>query len=128
MEWDFYYFSNFLAAGQSLDLVISYPSLMPIYLNPDSTTTVKLGLKAENSLLVKVIDASTSEPIAFASVRVYRTGYDQSHLTDEKGETYFIPLTTANYNIEVWATDYATSTDSVNVSGDVKKTISLSKI
>ncbi|MDI6592011.1 MAG: right-handed parallel beta-helix repeat-containing protein, partial [Patescibacteria group bacterium] len=115
MEWDDYYFSDFSAAGEDLELIISYPSLMPIYLAPDSTTTVKLGLKGENFLLVRVIDAASSEPIAFATVRLYKTGYDETKITDENGETYFIPLAIGSYNIEAWAPNYATSTVSVNI-------------
>ena len=128
MEWDNYYFSNFSAQGQDLDLILSYPSPMPIYLPPDSTTTVKLGLKAENSLTVNVLDASTTEPISFASVRVYKTGYDQTKLTNEEGKTFFIPLETGLYSIEIQMTGYASSTDSVFVSGDVETTIYLSRL
>ncbi|MCD6147855.1 right-handed parallel beta-helix repeat-containing protein, partial [bacterium] len=84
-----YSFSDFSAAGEDLDLIISYPSLMPISLAPGVTTTVKLGLRAEGTLLVRVLDASTSEPIFSAQVRVYDTDYDRIQLTDQKGEAYF---------------------------------------
>ncbi|MDI6591583.1 MAG: right-handed parallel beta-helix repeat-containing protein [Patescibacteria group bacterium] len=128
LEWDSYHFSNFSAAGQKLDLIISYPSLPPIYLDANTTTTVKLGLRAENTLLVKVIDATTTEPVPFAGVRVYDTGYDRTQVADETGEVYFIPLSKGWYNIEAGATGYASSTDSVKVDGHTEKTIKLQRI
>jgi len=123
-----YIFSDFSAAGEDLDLIISYPSLMPISLAPGVTTTVKLGLRAESTLLVRVLDASTSEPIFSAQVRVYNTDYDRIQLTDQKGEAYFIPLKkNETYNIEAKASGYATSTDSVLVVGHEEKELKLSK-
>jgi len=101
---------------------------MPISLAPGVTTTVKLGLRAESTLLVRVLDASTSEPIFSAQVRVYNTDYDRIQLTDQKGEAYFIPLKkNETYNIEAKASGYATSTDSVLVVGHEEKELKLSK-
>ncbi len=123
-----YSFSHFSAAGEDLDLIISYPSLMPVSLAPGATTTVKLGLRAEGTLLVRVLDASTSEPIFSAQVRVYDTDYDRSQLTDQKGEAYFIPLKkNETYNIEAKASGYATSSASVLVVGHEEKELKLSK-
>jgi len=123
-----YNFSDFSAAGEDLDLIISYPSLMPVNLVPGATTTVKLGLRAEGTLLVRVLDASTSEPIFSAQVRVYDTDYDRIQLTDQKGEAYFIPLKkNETYNIEAKASGYATSTTSVLVTGHEEKELKLSK-
>ncbi|MDI6603219.1 MAG: right-handed parallel beta-helix repeat-containing protein [Patescibacteria group bacterium] len=128
LEWDRYYFSDFSAAGQKLDLIISYPSLPPIYLEPNTTTTVKVGLRAENTLLVKVVDATTTDPIRLAGIRVYDTGYDQTQIADETGQVYFIPLSKGWYNIEAGATGYASSTASVKVDGHTEKTIKLQRI
>ncbi len=133
LEWDSYTFSNFSAGGINLDLIVSYPSLAiegktKVNLNPDSTTTVRLGLKAENTLLVKVQDSTTTNPIFAASVRLYKTGYDQTKFTDENGEVYFIPLEKTTYNLEVAAGGYATSTTNVFVNSQTTKTISLIKL
>jgi len=123
-----YDFFDFSASGEDLDLIISYPSLMPINLAPGVTTTVKLGLRAEGTLLVRILDASTSEPIFSAEVRVHDTGYDRIQLTDQKGEAYFIPLKKNEwYTIEAKAPGYATSTDSVFVVGHEEKELKLSK-
>jgi len=123
-----YNFSDFSAAGEDLDLIISYPSLMPIKLAPGTTTVVKLGLRAEGTLLVRTLDASTSEPIFSAEVRVYDTDYDRIQLTDQKGEAYFIPLKkNKTYNIEAKASGYTTSTTSVLVTGHEEKELKLSK-
>lgn len=127
LEWDNYHFSDFVAAGQSLDLILSYPSQMPIYLAPNTTTTVLLGLKAENTLLVKVFDASTLVPIGFAEVKIQNGGTTKIEITDQNGEAYFIPLAPGWYQITTKAQGYATSTNSVHVVGHVEKTIFLQK-
>jgi|GEM_PF-2070057 len=133
MEWDYYHFSDFSSGGISLDLMISYPAPASggetrVYLAPDSTTTVKLGLKAENTLLVRVNDASTTKPIFAASVRVYNATYDNTKATDTDGEAYFIPLEEDNYQVEVTTSGYATSTQSVYVTGHKEITINMSKL
>ncbi len=127
LEWGSYLFSDFSSAGTELDLIISYPPQL-VNLSPDSTQEVKLGLRAENTLLISAQDASTTEPLFSARVRVYKTGYDREKLTDENGQAYFIPLEQATYNLEVKAEGYATSTDTVWVSGHTEKLIGLDKI
>lgn len=132
LEWDNYHFSNFKSVGISLDLIASYPfpaigGETNVYLAPDATTTVKLGLKAENTLLVKVLDASSNEPIFAAGARVYAAGYDTTKPTNTNGEVYFIPLEKISYNLEVAAIGYATSTSNVFVNGHIQKTINLTE-
>ena len=132
MEWDNYHFSNFSSAGISLDLIISYPSPAKngetlVSLSPDSTTTVKLGLKAENTLLVNVLDASTSEPISFAEVRVYKSDYDKTKITGDDGQAYFIPLEKDSYHLSARAENYSSTTISVLVDGHTTKDIKLEK-
>jgi hypothetical protein len=133
LEWDYYHFSNFSSAGISLDLIISYPfpaigGETRVYLAPNATTTVRLGLKAENTLLVRVLDASSTEPIFASAVRVYNTGYDTTKPTDTNGKAYFIPLEKKSYNLEVTADGYATSTATVSVNGHTQETINLTKL
>ena len=126
-EFGSYVFSEFNAVEQDLDLIVSWPSLMPIVLCPDTEQEVKLGLKAENTLLIKVQDGSTANPIFSASVRVYNTdlGYNTTKLTAPDGEAYFIPLEKDWYNLEISAEGYATFTDSVFVNKHTEETVLL---
>ncbi len=127
LEWDSYTFSRLAEA--IIDLVETKPAPQPIDLLPATPTAVILYFKAENSLLTEIIDASTSEPIFNANVKLFNEilGYDQSKPTDEKGYAYFFPLKQAEYNLEVTNPDYQTTTTTVNVIGHIKKTISLEK-
>jgi len=68
------------------------------------------------------------EPVFSASVRLYKAGYDQTQYTNEKGQTYFIPLEIGNYSLEVQAAGYSPSSISVLVSGDITKIINLTQI
>ena len=128
LEWDNYTSSIDPATG--LDLVSIDPSPQPIALPPDTNLSVKLYLKAENSLLVTIQNIETLEPIFSASVRLYNLtlGQDTTQYTNEKGQTYFIPLVVATYNLEVQAAGYSTTSTSISVSGDTTKTIKLEQI
>jgi prepilin-type N-terminal cleavage/methylation domain-containing protein len=128
LEWDSYTFSP--TSTTLMDLVETIPSPQPIDLLPGTTTEVTLYFKAENTLLVKVEDASTTEPIFGANVRVSNEslGYDNSKPTDEKGQAFFIPLEESGYNLEVRAEGYQTATSTVNVSGTTIKTVFLTKL
>lgn len=125
LEWDNYTFS--VDPATDLDLVDTDPSPQPISLAPDTTLEVDLYLEAENSLLVTVQDGETLEPIFSAEVRLYNLslGYDTTQYTDENGQTYFIPLESADYNLEISAPGYASYFDTVSVSGDVAETYQL---
>lgn len=127
LEWDSYLFSA--TTTTNMDLVETIPSPQPINLLPATTTSVKLYFKAENSLLIEALDASTSDPIFGADVRVYNTGlgYDKSKPSNEQGQTYFIPLEQAVYDIEIIKTGYQTATTTANVFGKTFKTINLVK-
>jgi hypothetical protein len=125
LEWDVYSFSVDKSAT-GLDLTRTDP-IQPINLAPDSSQTVSLFLKAENSLLVSVKDNSSGQPIFSANVRLFNAGlnYDQSLLTDESGQAFFLPLSSASYTLVVGATGYQNSTSTVSVSGSTIKTINL---
>ncbi len=132
LEWDSYSFSVLIP---SLDLVgVESPpgteTIQPVGLAPDTSLNVRLILKAENSLLVIVQDIATGEPIFSASVRLYNTdlGYDTNQYTDEKGQTYFIPLTAATYNLEVQAQGYSSLSTQVPVSGETTKLVELEQV
>lgn len=128
LEWDSYVFSA--TTTTNMDLVETVPSPQPINLLPAATTTlVKLYFKAENSLLIEAFDASTTDPIFGADIRVYNIGlgYDKSKPSNEQGQAYFIPLEQAVYNIEITKADYQTATTTANVFGKTFKTINLVK-
>ncbi|MCD6178044.1 carboxypeptidase regulatory-like domain-containing protein [bacterium] len=129
LEWDSYTFS--VSPSEGLDLVNTDPSPQPISLPPDNALKhVTLYLEAENSLLVTVENSDTLEPIFSATVRLFNTGlgYDVSQYTDQKGETFFIPLQSAVYNLEVQAPGYSSTSLTVGVTGDTTKTILLDQI
>lgn len=128
LEWDSYTFSAATETG--LDLVNTDPSPQPIGLSPNTTLPVKLYLEAENSLLLTIQNIETLEPIFSAIVRIYNSGsgYDKTQYTDEKGQTHFIPLAVATYNLEVSAPGYSSASTTVWVSGDVTKTVKLKQL
>jgi type II secretory pathway pseudopilin PulG len=125
IEWDSYIFSA--TTTTAMDLMETIPGPQPIDLLPGATTTAKLYFKAENDLLAKVNDASSSEPIFGVGVRVVNEGlgYDESKPTDEYGNAYFIPLKQATYDIEAAKDGYKVATTSVNITGKTSKIIEL---
>lgn len=131
LEWDSYsFFVDKLVTGLDLIAVESPPGnevSQPVDLLPDSPIIVRLVLAAENTLLITVKDSQTTEPIFGASVRVYNSdlGYDQTQPTDQGGQSFFIPLEQATYNLEIQAQDYQTYMGSVSVSGGTATTINL---
>jgi len=125
LEWDLYTFS--IAPASGLDLINIQPSPQPINLPPDTSASVKLYLDAQNSFLLTVRDNNNLEPIFSATVRLYNTGlgYDQTQYTNAKGQTYFIPLDNATYNLEISSLDYLPVSTTVSISGDETETIKL---
>ena len=77
--------------------------------------------------MVEVKNSATGNPIFSASARLYNVGldYDQSLLTDESGQAFFLPLSVATYTLIVGAEGFQGNTSSVSVSGAVNKTINL---
>ncbi len=126
LEWDNYNFS--IDPAEGLDLVNIDPSPQPISLAPDTNLTVKLYFEAQNSLLVTIQNEETLEPIFSATVRLFKSGYDQTQYTDKKGQTLFIPLEVGNYNLEVSAPGYETESTTIYLSQDVRETIRLTQI
>lgn len=133
LEWDSYYFSVVSSGLNLIEFEVppgGATTTQPIDLEPNSQLSVRLILTAENALLVTVEDITTLEPIFSASVRLVNTdlGYDTTQYTDERGQTYFIPLEGATYDIDVQAAGYASSTSQVLVSGETASTIQLQEI
>lgn len=126
LEWDSYTFSVNPLTG--LDLVSIYPFPQPVNLAPNTTISVILTLDAENSLLTTVQDLETLVPLFSAEVRLHKTGYDKTQYTDEKGQTYFIPLEAGLYNLEITGPGYASNASGVSISGDATKIIKLQRL
>lgn len=128
LEADNYTFS--LVAPTSLDLISTDPEPQPVALPPDSAVLTKLYLRAENSLLVTVENFETLEPVFSASIRLSNglLEYDQTQNTDNNGQTYFIPLDSAAYNLEVQAAGFLATTSQASVSGDGTKIIKLQQV
>jgi len=121
LEWDFYNFS----ATSGLNLINIQPSPQPINLPPNNATSVKLYLGAQNSVLLTIEDIGTLDPVFAATVRLYRTGYDLTQYTNSNGQSYFLPLNNATYNVDVSATDYLPTSTTVYVNGNTTKMIKL---
>ncbi len=123
MEWDSYNFEALSAFG--LNLVRIFPS-NPVDLMPNTDITAKLYYKAENSLLVSVLNASSSAPIFGASVHLSNGGgYSRVLPSDKNGKSYFLPLEVIGYTIDTEVDGYASSVVAVSVSGGTLKTIYL---
>ena len=128
LEWDSYTFSVSPASG--LDLIDTNPSPQPVSLAPDVSLPVSLYLDAANSLLVTVQNNATLEPVLAASVRLYNSGlgYDKTQSTNVKGQTNFIPLQAATYNLQVQGPGYLATSTTVSVSGDTTKIVRIDQI
>lgn len=132
LEWDSYNFSIDEESGLDLvDIKIDDISTeQPIGLAPETNLLVNLYLEAENSFLINIQNASTTEPIFSAQARLYNIAldYDKIQHTNQNGQTYFIPLETGLYNLETSASGYLDYNTSVNISGDVTKIIGLEQV
>lgn len=121
LETDFYTFSNFKKSEENLELIEIIPGPQPVPLLPGITENVILYLEAENTLLVRVLDGDSQSPIFGAEVVLSKSGFQETKLTDEKGEAFFIPLEEGMYDIEVSAEGYESyqDPDGIYISGDV---------
>ncbi len=128
LEWDEYTFG--MATTTDLNLVNTDPGPQPIALPPDGSKTVVLYVRADNSLAVTVQEEGTGDPIFAADVRVQGEGgdYDTTQSTNEEGETLFTPLKESTYDVTLTAPNYATTTDSVAVSGTETRTYTLERL
>lgn len=127
LEWDSYNFSA--PAGTYLDISSTSPA-QPVDLLPTSTQDVTIYFKAQNSLTLTVLDASSSDPIFGATAHLYNSdgSYDQNQLTNSDGQTEFWPLAPGDYNLDVTMDNYQTSTSVVSVSGHTSQKILLTHL
>lgn len=125
LEWDNYTFS--IVSPPNLNLIETDPGPQPVSLDPNTNLEVDLILSSEDALLVTVQDSETSLPIFSAQVRLFNFDleYDVTQYTDEDGQTYFIPLQVADYDLQVSAAGYQGASTQVSVSGNSTRTIQL---
>jgi len=126
MEWDNYMFSLDPSSGLVMTDIV--PSPQPVGLDPGVDMTVDIYVESDNSLLFKVQDVDTLEPIFSAQVHLFGAGYDDTQYTDDKGQTYFIPLNAGDYNFEIEATDYTSVSGTVSVSGLGIETVQMERV
>ncbi|MBL7156212.1 MAG: prepilin-type N-terminal cleavage/methylation domain-containing protein [Candidatus Pacebacteria bacterium] len=128
LEWDSYTFSIDPYSG--LDLSDINPSPQPVDLLPETNTSVILYLSAENSFLLTMQDLETQEPIFSASARLQNSDliYDKTQYTNENGQTFFIPLDQASYELNIEAPGYEDYSGTILVFGDTSQIISLERI
>ncbi|PIS34544.1 MAG: hypothetical protein COT37_02155 [Parcubacteria group bacterium CG08_land_8_20_14_0_20_43_9] len=129
LETDNYYFSNFTRSGGALNLNNEL-SPMPFNLPSGTSESFTLYLESDNSLLVKVKDASSAEPVFGAGVNLSNEGlgYDVDLTTNELGEALFLPLQiSADYTLEVQAQNYYSQTAPISVSGEDYKEIGIER-
>lgn len=124
LEWDSYKITvNGVATGYNI--ANSSPP-QPVNVNPDSnqTTVLKLANYQTHTLLVSVKDAA-GLPLAGASIRLYRTGYNKLKLATDSGQAFFSPLLNTTYTLEVKMSGYQDWQEIVDVSGQTEKIIVL---
>jgi hypothetical protein len=125
LEWDIYSISV-NKAQTGFDLTRTDPG-QPINLNPNLSQSVSIFLQADNNLLVSVKNSQTGSPIFSANTRLYNASlnYDQTLLTDENGQAFFLPLSVASYTLETQASGFQNATTTISVSGSTERTINL---
>lgn len=125
-EWDSYTFS--VASTTGFDLSSSCP-FEPVSLAPASSALIALYLVAhtQNTLIVKVQNATSSAAIPGASVTLSRPGFSAAVPADSCGQSFFAGLSAAsNYSLSVSAPGFtSTTTSGVVVSGQSAAAISL---
>jgi len=128
LEWDTYTFSLGPFAG--LDLIDTNPKPQPISLAPDTSLNTDLYLESQNSLLITLQDLETLEPVFSATTAVSNAGlgYNTTQYTNAGGQTKFIPLDAATYEINIQMNGYLSTTTSATVSGHNRKTIKIEKV
>jgi len=129
LEWDSYYLT--MEAGATVDLAGTNPPV-PIVLPPGQNVPVSFSITSDSvhSLLVKVLDMNAA-PLAGATVRLSKTGYDQSKpsgdLTDpDAGQAFFGSLQKSDYLLEVTLSGYTSASSTISVANDTIETVVLS--
>jgi hypothetical protein len=126
-EWDTYNFSP--SASSTLNLIGIAPAPQPVSVPPNSAVTVNLYLKATNALLVTVQDDQSLSPVFSASIELKNGSvYDKTQYADQKGQTYFAPLSAGTYSLTVQSSGYNSYSGGVVVSGQSVNLVNLHQI
>jgi prepilin-type N-terminal cleavage/methylation domain-containing protein len=122
LEWDTYDIT-IDGASTGYDLAESCPP-QPVDILPNTTNSTILTLvpHANHTLLVIVKDVNNNV-LEGASVRLYRTGYDETLLSSACGQVFFTPLDQAAYTLEVTLSGYEDYSISVDVEGQTEETV-----
>ncbi len=128
LEWDTY---GALLTSPSYDLVGT--SILPNFdINPNTSVDIKLIATPHLStaLLITVQDSSNNA-INGATVRLQKTGFDQTRTTNSgtcttPGQVFWNGLASGTYTLTISMAGFQTSTTSVNISGNwINQTITL---
>lgn len=101
----------------------------PVNILPDTTNTIDLYLvpHADNTFLTEV-EAGSGGMLEGASVRLYNAGYDETRTTSACGQTFFTPLSSGAYSMEVSKNGYETATSTLDISGQKTLKIILNEL
>lgn len=131
LEWDNYILT---ADDVNHNLGGSNPlSPFPVLAGTDVNLDFVAIPSENNSLLVKVTDSSGT-PLSGAITRLYDgIAYDGTldtgtSGTPDWGQSFFSPLTSGDYNLDVNANGYQPATSNVSVSGPTKETVILNNL
>lgn len=118
LEWDTYKIS--VSASSGYDIANSEPP-QPVAVNPGAiqTTILKLAAHFSDTFLVTVQN-SAGQPLAGASVRLYKSGYDKTKLSSASGQAFFSPLSAAVHNLEIQMSGYQDWTGTVDIAGQTE--------
>ncbi|RJQ34891.1 carboxypeptidase regulatory-like domain-containing protein [Candidatus Parcubacteria bacterium] len=108
VEWDTYTLSVPTTTNYALSESCDDPQ--PETLDPASSQTTQLYVVPydPSTLLVDVRASGSNALLTGASVRLYKTGYDETLSTSSCGQIFFEGLEEATYSIEVSKTGYQT--------------------
>ncbi len=134
MEWDTY---ELVSSGATYDIasachpssespgLLASSTKFSLAPNTQTVSDIYFVTHTTNAIAVDVHSAATGAPISYASVRLYKTGYDTTQTADACGQTIFSGLTTGAYTLVVSASSFATSTTTPTVSGSTRSSVSL---
>jgi hypothetical protein len=123
LEWDSY--KIIANGGSGYDIANSSPP-QPVNVIPNAnqTTVLKLANHQANALLVTVKD-SGGLPLAGASVRLHKSGYDELKLSSISGQAFFSPLVDTLYTLEVSLAGFQGWSNSITINGQSEQIIQL---
>ena len=135
MEWDTY---EFRPTGTVYDiasachdatespLMFVSSTKFSLAANSQTVSDMYLVTHTTNALSVDVRSVATGLFIPYATIRLYKTGYDTTQTADRCGQTIFSSLSSGTYTLVVSASGYTTSTNiAVPVSGTTRSSVSL---